>query len=63
MGDERQPISDLTAALDQAGAALADVAGMLGDYRRQLVDAGFTPDEALELCAELQQAAIFRDRP
>jgi hypothetical protein len=56
---ERVPVVDLVAALDQATAALVDVARMLGDYRRGLIAAGFEPDEALELCIEVQREVIF----
>lgn len=51
----------LVAALDQADAALRVVAGMLGDYRRQLVEAGFSSDDALELCVDLQRIIIFHE--
>lgn len=55
----RVPVVDLVAALDQARAALVDVAQMLGDYRGRLIAAGFAPDEALELCIEVQREVIF----
>lgn len=50
---------DLVAVLDQAGAALRDVAQMLGGYRRDLIDAGFPTDDALEMCIEAQRHALF----
>lgn len=59
--EPEQPIRDLVALLDQARAALTDVALLLADYRRQLIDAGFDRDDALELCVELQRAIIFID--
>lgn len=51
---------DLVAALDQLGASLRDVAAILGDYRRQLVAAGFPEEDALDLCIDLQRAVIDR---
>lgn len=58
-GGERIEVRDLVAAVDQAGAALADVARMLAGYRDELVAAGFETDEALEFCLELQRSLIF----
>jgi hypothetical protein len=51
----------LVAVLDQAEAALRDVAGMLGTYREHLVAAGFDREDALELCLDVQRAVIFGD--
>lgn len=59
MDGERVPVFDLTSALDQARAALLDVAAVLGKYRDYLVEAGFNRDEALELCIEVQREVIF----
>jgi hypothetical protein len=59
--DDRARIGDLVAAVDQAGAALRDVAGMLGAYREQLIAAGFDRDEAIELVLDLQRDIILAD--
>lgn len=59
MDGERVPVFDLTSALDQARAALRDVAGVLGKYREYLIEAGFDRDEALEFCIEVQREVIF----
>ena len=61
MEDARQRLSfgPVVAALDQAHASLDDVARMLGGYREQLVTAGFGPEEAFELCADLQHAIML----
>lgn len=51
---ERIPVRDLVAAIDQLRAGLGDVARLLGGYRSELIAAGFSPDEALELCRDIQ---------
>jgi hypothetical protein len=58
--DGRTP-GHLVAAIDQAGAALKDVARILGEYRAELVLAGFPPDEAMELCLDLQRDIMLGD--
>jgi hypothetical protein len=60
-GEERLRLGAVAAVMAQADAALSDVAKMLGGYRRELIAAGFDPDEALELCLELQRAALIED--
>lgn len=50
----------VTAALDQAHAALRDLAGLLGRYRSQLVAAGFHEEQILELCLDLQLSVLTR---
>lgn len=51
----------LIALLDQAKAALTDVAKMLGEYRQLLMAAGFPADDALDLCLDVQRAILFAD--
>lgn len=60
--EDRTHVVDLVAALDQATAALRDVAHLLGDYRAELVASGFSSDQALELCLDMQRAVIFGGR-
>lgn len=49
----------IAAAIDQAARPLRDVAHMLAWYRGELEKAGMHPDEALELCLELQREMII----
>lgn len=56
---ERLAVRDLVAALDQAEAALTDVARTLGRYRLELIAAGFDGEDALELCLDLQRSMIL----
>jgi hypothetical protein len=51
---ERLPIRDRVAGLDQTCADLDDVARILGAYRRRLIAEGIPPEDALELCLEVQ---------
>lgn len=48
------PNPDWIAQLDQAMSGLADMAKMLRAYHVGLVDAGFSPEEALTLTAQFQ---------
>ena len=57
--DDTPRTAALVAILDQANAALQDVADMLATYRQLLVAAGFSEDDALELCLQVQRAVIF----
>jgi hypothetical protein len=59
--EERLRLGALAAAVGQLEAALRDFARTLGGYRRELIAAGFPPDEALELCLELQRMAILSE--
>lgn len=49
MGKAEDTEIGLIAALDQAGTALANLAPILGQYRRALTKEGFTRVEALEI--------------
>lgn len=49
---------DLTAQFDQIGATMASLAGVLGQYHRALMDAGFTRDEALDLVGDYAEQFI-----
>jgi hypothetical protein len=57
----RPQIGALIARLDQAGAALRDVARMLGSYRDELIAAGFDRDEAIEFALDLQRDIMLAD--
>ena len=52
---DRLPIGDRIAGRDQTAAVLVDIAAILGAYRRELTAAGFTAEEALDLCLEVQE--------
>jgi len=54
-------MADLAAQLDQLQAACTNVAHTLGHYRDELIHDGFSSDDALELCIDLQRAVIFGD--
>jgi len=60
---EHGQLGDLIARLDQAGAALRDIARVLVDYRSELVDAGFDRDEAMELVLDLQRGIMLSEPP
>lgn len=47
-----------SATLDQMMAGMADMAKLLGSYRRELLEAGFSRLEALQLCAGYQQTLL-----
>jgi hypothetical protein len=55
--------TNLTALLDQQGAFLGQFAGVLGQYLRGLMDAGFSRDEAMSLVIDyhdlIVQAGLF----
>jgi hypothetical protein len=49
---------DLVAQVDQASAVLGAWARILSDYRRRLVDGGFTPKSAEAICTDLFSEAL-----
>lgn len=63
MGEDSNPaMPDIVALLDQAASGLRDFAPLLKGYFDALVEAGFTPYQALHLVAGYQQG-LFTQQP
>lgn len=45
-------------SIEVAGILVQEIAGLIGRYRRQLVEEGFTPDEAWELSIRLEERLL-----
>lgn len=52
-----------THAMDQGTAGLADFAALLGAYRRELIEHGFSREEAFALVLAYQTTALSALRP
>ena len=48
--DIDKQIAQLTQAAEQMGAAMRDVAAMMGAFRKGLIDNGFPEDELIPMC-------------
>jgi hypothetical protein len=57
MADD-DPIARLRAEMDQARAGMTEFAGALWGFYSGLVDAGFTPEQAMTLTSELLVAQV-----
>jgi hypothetical protein len=62
MEGKQQVPMDMIAKLDQAMAAVSNMAIMLGDYRRKLRQEGFTDEQAMSLVIEFQQAILSNEK-
>lgn len=54
----QEQIARMRAELQQALAALDEMAGILGGFRRSLVDQGFSTDEAADLTRDFFDAQL-----
>lgn len=52
--DPEEQLAQMRAAFDQAKAFMPEMAGLLGEYGRALAQEGFSADQILTLCVNMQ---------
>lgn len=60
--EQNRPPPNIIHALDQMGAGLRDLSPLLYGFHVDLMDAGFTEDQALELTGAVVRVLLSGDR-